>query len=258
MYLNRLPLFCVLWTSLLYGAAYCFSDDLQRYPVMVNLRLEVDEVVFVDDHTERVGLKMKIISEWNDPYLNDSSSVDDTFPLKTRFSPEVFIETGDASRISHEVTRSLSDGKVQQLRVQLVTLKCKMHFDWMPVDVQRCSFIVRSGRHDKHFVLLNWTQDVTILPVHRNAVNFTLINIDTVINDECQINSDLTEWSCARGVAVFQRNHHSYLITFIIPTALMAILSWLTLFCRCSSVRATILLICTFSTGALMYVKGLN
>lgn len=279
--MNLLFILCsLLWTNFQFDFAQCLLEDMKIYPIAVRVNLEINDILFVDDKSEKIALKIKLISEWKHPQTWDKSdSIEETtLNLQStinQFNPAIFVDTVEIWNISREIIQPIDDGKFRQIRILLVTLKCKMYFDWLPVDIQRCSFVIRSSNHDKHILYLDWANDgekkkenndeiisnhfgddvVVVVDgsAQKNSVNFSLISINRTEDGDCQLNADFTEWSCLRVVALFQRNHHDFLVSYVIPTAMMTILSWLSLFCRSSSIRVTILITCATSSASLMY-----
>lgn len=248
----------ILWILAFSSTGESSQGVVRVYPLIVKVHFEIDEILFLDDDSQRMGLRITLATQWKDPYRTHVHTSDKNVPSKNEFDPELFMDAQDESVLLHRSTQVTSEGKRRQSQRLISTFTCRMRFNWLPVDVQICSITLRSAIYDKHVIFLSWEDDPIVLPANGNNANFTPIAVESSLDGDCLKSADATDFSCLRVKIVFQRNYHRYLIAYIIPTGLLALVAWLTLFIRCSSIRALIIVVCMFTITTLMYATYMN
>ncbi|OQR77509.1 glutamate-gated chloride channel-like [Tropilaelaps mercedesae] len=250
MDLARVSCFSFLVDFFFFGRAH---DTYASYPIVVKVRLDLNEILFVDDHIERVAFRIGLLTEWDDLHLKHGLTIDEKISSKNEFDPELFLDEEEELTSWHRSTRAIKKGKIHNFRSIVSVFTCRMSFNWLPVDVQGCSVLLRSAIHDRHVLFLSWASDPINISANHSSENFTLSSINKSVDGNCIKSVDFTDFSCLVIEFLFQRNYRSHLTTYIVPTALLAVLSWLTLFCRCSPIRGIVLVVCTFATGCFIY-----
>ncbi|XP_077979495.1 glycine receptor subunit alpha-1-like [Glandiceps talaboti] len=244
---------------------------MQSLPLVVSVFMQITDIYSISEVSMDYGVSMFLVQRWHDPRLkfNGSEHIDlraGSPLMKQVWTPDTYFPQEKRGHL-HDVTmlnkqiRLTPQGEVTyDMRVSLL-LTCYMRLHRFPMDTQNCGIDLESFGYTTRDVFLRWSnQSVILEDILMPDFTIGTPHISALLSEY-----PLGTYSRVRCEFLLERELMFYMMEHYLPSALLVILSWVSLWidievtpARATLGVTTLLTLTTLSSGARQHLPKVS